>query len=271
MPFTAVAFCALVHSLSLPAAAQSYDELAGYSALIYTPVGALAPLPPSHRAETGRSGSRMLIQGRWGRLSPDAGLSNNTLGVGVDLPRGRWTLGGTLGYLSVSCTDDWEDFSDCDSDIMLGGSARTTLTTRPLGDGAPAGASRGRAASASTGRSIVVGFEGSAGFSPRQGEHAVALAASLPSGIVLDQGNIRVLPFLSPGLGYGRLGHAKFDEDDVSTSFASTLFLIGGGVGFEFPSSGFGAIVGFQKILRSGGGGTALGLTMNWSGSSARR
>jgi len=53
---------------------------------------------------------------------------------------------------------------------------------------------------------FVVGFEGSAGYSPKQGESAIAVAAGLPSGIVLQSGNMRITPFLTPGIGYGRLG-----------------------------------------------------------------
>ena len=120
-------------------------------------------------------------------------------------------------------------------------------------------------------RTFVIGFEGATGFSPRQGEQALALAASFPAGFVMEQRNLRVVPFLTPGIGYGRLGHTTFSEDDPSTSFGSALLLLGGGVGFEFRRSGFGGTVGFQKVARSGGGGTALGLTMNWGGSPSRR
>jgi len=251
------------------ATAQGNDEQAGYIALISTPVGALTPLPPAYGAESRRPATKMLFQGRWGRLSPDEGLSNNTLGVGVEVPKGRWTLGGTLGYLSVSCTEDWEEFSDCESDIMLGGSMRRTLVRRPLAPHARSSTAGETAARAD--RTFVIGIEGATGFSPRQGANALALAASFPSGFVMEQDNLRVIPFLTPGIGYGRLGDTKFSEDDPSTSYGSALLLLGGGVGFEFPRSGFGATVGFQKVMRSGGGGTALGLTMNWSGSSARR
>jgi len=267
-----LALCAAAIGIGAPAAAQSNAEVAGYLALSYTPVGALAPLPPSLGTGTTSTGSRYVLQGRWGRLSPATGLSNNTIGAGVEFPAGRWRVGGTLAYLSVSCTEDWEDFSDCDSDIMLGGSARTTLLTRPLDGRAPAVKRNGRrAAGAPSEKTFVLGFDGSLGFSPRQGEQATALAVGIPAGIAFESGNVRILPFLSPAFGYGRLGSTSFEEDEPSTTYSSTMMMIGGGVDFQFRQSGLGATIGFQKIMKTGGGGTALGLTMSWNGSSRSR
>lgn len=267
-----LALCAAAIGIGAPAAAQSNAEVAGYLALSYTPVGALAPLPPSLGTGATSTGSRYVLQGRWGRLSPATGLSNNTIGAGIEFPAGRWRLGGTLAYLSVSCTEDWEDFSDCDSDIMLGGSARTTLLARPLASHTPSGTRRGRgAASVRNEKTLVIGFEGSTGFSPRQGEQAIALAVGIPAGIAFESGNVRILPFLTPAFGYGRLGSTSFAEDAPSTSYSSTMLMVGGGVDFQFRESGLGATVGFQKIMKTGGSGTALGLTMSWNGSSRSR
>lgn len=266
------ALCLTILGRAPEAGAQGHEELAGYLALVYTPVGALTPLPPGDEVQPRRSGSRLRLRGRWGRLSPAEGLSNNTIGAGVDIPVGRWTLGGTLGYLSVSCSEDWEGFSDCDSDVMLGASARRVLVQRPLRGGAPSPRTgRRQAARATTGETLVLGFEGTTGFSPRQGEHAMAMAATFPAGIAFQKPTLRITPFLAPGLGYGRLGKTKFDEDETSKSYSSTLMMFGGGVGFDFIGSGFGATIGFQRIMRSGGGGTTIGLAMNWSGSSSRR
>ena len=251
-----------------PAAAQSDAEVSGYLALSYTPIGALTPLPPILGAAVPASGSRYALQGRYGRLSPSSGLSNSTIGAGVEFPAGRWSLGGTLGYLSVSCTEEWEDFSDCDSDIMLGGSARTTLLSRPMEGRAPHAEGT---AQRSVPKTLVIGFDVSGGYSPRQGEHAIALAVGVPAGISIESENMRVLPFLTPGIGYGRLSSTSFDEDAPSTSYASTLLMVGGGVGIQFKSSGIGATLGFQKILKTGGSGTALGLAMSWTGAGRAR
>ena len=250
--------------------AQSFDETAAYLALIDTHIGALAPFAPTERAERSNGQSRYLVQARYGRLSPIDGLQNSTLAVSVDRALGKWIAAGTLGYVSVSCTQEWEDFSDCDSDMMLGVSARRTLWRKPLSQTRPAVGNRQSAAARSVDRSLIAGIEGSAGYSPRQGERAMAVAASFPAGLIVQKQNLRVLPFLSPGIGYGRLGDTRFDEDDAATSFGTMLLMIGGGVGLEFLGSGFGATLGFQKVLKAGGSGTALGLAVSWNGSAPR-
>lgn len=264
------AACGLALGFGTTAAAQSDAEVAGYLALSYTPIGALAPSPPFLGGTSSASGSRYVLQGRYGRLSPSDGLSNTTIGAGIEFPVGRWSLGGTLAYLSVSCTEEWEDFSDCDSDIMLGGSARTTLLSRPLEGRSPA-AHSGRPAGAPGAKTFVIGFETGGGFSPRQGEQAIALSVGVPTGISIENGNMRLLPFLTPGFGYGRLGSTSFAEDAPSRSYASTMLMVGGGLGIQFTESGIGATLGFQKILKTGGSGTALGLTMSWNGPARSR
>jgi hypothetical protein len=47
--------------------------------------------------------------------------------------------------------------------------------------------------------------------------------------------------------------------------------MLGGGFGLEFGSSGLGATVGFQRVLKSSGGTTQLGLGLTWQGFTASR
>lgn len=50
---------------------------------------------------------------------------------------GRWTAGGTMGYPSVRCTEDWEEFVVCDVDTVtgIGASVRFLNVMRSGGGG----------------------------------------------------------------------------------------------------------------------------------------
>jgi hypothetical protein len=250
------------------AAAQSADEQSAYVALIYTPVAGLPPLPPL--SDTSRKNGVSLL-GRLGRTSRDGGaLTLTSYALGVEVPRGRMRLGATLGYLTASCGFDWQGSDQCAGDIMLGGTVRTLITNRPLNAGEAPRARKGSAQSGADGR-LVVGFDGSVGYSPRQGESAMAAAASLPTGLALQSGSVRITPFLTPGVAYGRLGKVETEEDEVATSHGSITFVIGGGLGLQFGTSGIGANVGFQRVMKSSGGATQLGIGMTWRGLTAAR
>jgi hypothetical protein len=250
------------------AAAQSADEQSAYVALIYTPVAGLPPLPPV--SDSSRKNGVALI-GRLGHTSRDGGaLTLTSYALGVEVPRGRMRLAATLGYLSASCGFDWQGSDQCAGDIMLGGSVRSLITNKPLSSGEAPRARKGARQSDGDGR-LVVGFDGSVGYSPRQGESAMAAAASLPTGLALQSGSLRIMPFLTPGVAYGRLGKVETEEDEAATSHGSITFVIGGGVGLQFGSSGIGANVGFQRVMKSSGGATQLGIGMTWQGLTAAR
>jgi hypothetical protein len=249
--------------LSVPALSQSAtaNDQSAYVALYYTPVAGLPPLAPSIDTSNHRLGSGVVLQGRLGQMSRRYGLSLTTMGLGVELPVGHWNVSGTLAYLSASCGPEWAGDSDCAGDIMIGASARRTLLTRPLGDAPSVKGKR-----ASNDQQFLLGLEGSGGFSPRQGEQALALAAGLPVALAFRNGDLRIVPFITPGLGYGRLGNVAYESDDFATSHGSLAPMLGGGIGLEFGRSGIGATLGFQKVFKSDGGTTQLGLGMTWQG-----
>jgi len=243
----------------------SSDQQSAYVALYYTPVAGLPPLAPSTDTSSHKLGSSVVFQGRYGQMTRGNELWLKTMGVGVELPVGHWNLAGTMAFLSASCTPDWNDVHDCTGDIMLGVSARRTLLSRPLGD-PPAPVKGKRPSRPQNDQSLLVGFEGAAGFSPRQSEEALALSAGVPVALAFRNGDVRILPFVTPGLGYGRLGHVIFEDEDVYTSHGTIMPMLGGGVGVEFGTSGIGASLGFQKVFKSNGGTTQLGLGMTWQG-----
>jgi|SRR5687768_4003021 len=252
-------------------AAQSADEQAAYAALIYTPVAGLSPLPPVADSLGRNLGSGVKLLGRFGHMSRGGGsLSLNTFGVGVEVPRGRMRLGATLAYLSASCNWEWKGDDDCAGDIMIGGSIRTLLTNRPLGASDPPQKGRQRAKPSNDSR-LLVGFDGSVGYSPRQGESAMAIAAGLPTAVALHSGTVRIVPFITPGIGYGRLGNVSYCDCEAPAPHGTFALMIGGGVGLEFGTSGIGANVGFQRVLKSSGGATQLGVGVTWQGLTAAR
>ena len=262
---------ALALSASM-AGAQSIDQQSAYRAMIYTPVAGLPPLPPVIDSLGRKGSSGITLQGRLGHMSRRGGLSLTTYGAGIEIPRGRMRLGATLAYMSASCGFEWEGDSDCSGDIMLGGSVRGLLVSTPVGE-KPAPPAKGRKAPPPPRNEsrFVVGFEGSAGYSPKQGESAIALAAGLPSGIAFQNGSMRITPFLTPGLGYGRLGSVAEFEDEPATSHGTIVPLIGGGVGLDFNTTGIGVNVGFQRVLKGAGGATQLGIGVTWQGVTATR
>lgn len=245
-------------------AAQSAEEQSAYVAMIYTPVAGLPPLPPLLDLVSGARNSGVVVHGRYGHLSRRGGLTLTSLGGGVEMPRGRWRLGGTMAYLNASCGLDWAGTNDCAGDVMFGASARTVLTERPLDASAP----RSRRGDGGT---FLLGFEGSTGFSPRQGEQALAASASLPAALSFTSGDVRVMPFLSPGLGYGRLSNVQFEQDESVTSHGSFMLMVGGGLALQFTGPGIGASLAFQRVFKSDGGATQLGLGFTWAGLAARR
>jgi hypothetical protein len=243
----------------------SNDQQSAYVALYYTPVAGLPPLAPSFDTSSHNSGSRVVLQGRYGQMNRGGELWLKTMGVGVEIPMGHWNLAGTMAYLAANCTPDWRDVHDCTGDIMLGATARRTFLNRPLGD-SPAPVKGKRPARPPNDESFLVGFEGAVGFSPRQSEQALALSAGVPVALAFRNGDVRILPFITPGLGYGRLGHVIFEDEDAYTSHGSILPMLGGGLGLEFGKSGVGVNLGFQKVFKSYGGTTQLGLGMTWQG-----
>jgi len=250
--------------LSVPALGQSANEAAAYVALYYTPVAGLPPLAPSTDTSSHPLGSGLVMQGRLGQMSRRGDLTLRTMGVGVELPVGHWSMSGTLAYLSANCGPDWAGDNDCAGDIMIGASARRTLLRRPLGDAPPVKGKRG--AQQSNDQQFLVAFEGSGGFSPRLGEQALALAAGLPLALSFRNGDMHFVPFITPGLGFGRMGNVVYTGDDFATSHGSLAPMLGGGIGLEFGRSGIGTTLGFQKVFKSTGGTTQLGLGMTWQG-----
>ena len=182
-------------------------------------------------------------------------------------------LGAMLAYMSASCGAAWEGDTDCAGDIMLGGSVRTLLTSRVVGQGDPASASEGqtgprarveRAAAAGRIRWVHRVFT-----APGRNSHGHWRRDTDGARPAERHGTHH--PSITLGIGYGRFSHVAYFEDETATSHGTFAFMVGGGLGLEFGTSGIGVNVGFQRLLKGQGGTTQLGIGMSWQGLTSAR
>jgi hypothetical protein len=248
--------CAIIGSLAAsllvaaytPAAAQSEQDaknFLAYLALSLTPPGALPPLltrsmaggPRALGGVTSPSSTglgALQVAGRYGRSrigtdSPDEDATFNTfVGTALFSAGEAATITGSVGIIDPTCSAE-----DCDSqwvfsvggDVALGG---TTLGATP------------------TSPRLSVGLSGEIGYTSEDELSALGAMAGVPVSIVLGSGQTKFVPYLVPGLGFGR---TRVDPEDAEESAAR--FLLGGGVGLMNLTSMVNVSVGFQKIFFS--------------------
>ena len=221
-----------------PASGQSVGDLAGWDAMIVSPIGAFTPRARGGLlAEGGTHDEIGLLYGRW-RYDQDDAIHND-LGVSLTRSRGRVTTSLTIEYLSLSC-------DACDSWLGVGAELGGTLAEARLrGDG-------GRAMIAS------VGVQASGGFARYRGDGSAngrSAAVRLPIGLALPLPGSRLALSVSPGLGVGRFTSADESAHGVRPMLGSALAL----------TTGPRLILdlGIQRILIDGGPMT-LGAGLSW-------
>ena len=184
--FAAIALVAAA-LVSSPARAKAQDlgNLAAYTALTFTPIGGLVPLPPP--SGTNR-GSAFLF--RYGNLDTEDNSLHN-LAVGGDFGTGPGRLGLTLGYTSCD---------GCDGNIMVGVDYTVSLTQDV----------------------VSVGLRPAFGFT-KNTEHdgtGISVGLSLPLGMNFSGTTGPVFtPYLSPALGFGRVS----DDGDSESGMRPVL------------------------------------------------
>jgi hypothetical protein len=117
---------------------------------------------------------------------------------------------------------------------------------RSLGTGASAG-------------SMVIGIRPAFGYGKLEEGTAMALSVDAPISVSMKVGQrINAVPFLAPGLGYGRLSPEEGDSE------SGTKMSLGGGIGFTNVVGNMGLNVGFRKIFVDEAP-TQFGLGMSWT------
>jgi hypothetical protein len=230
-------------SLGVAASAQaqgpSLGDAAAYVALSATPVGAMTPIVTS--AMLGRIPKGYSVSGQYGHLS-DNTAGFNSFGASISMPVSGFSLGGSLGMLSPSAQGS-------KSNLMLGANAETNLGAWALGDGKDANL-------------FTVSARGDFGWAnPDDGTGtnnsitALSFSAGVPVALVLKSGDMTFAPFVTPGLGWGRLSANGASE-------SGNRFMMGAGLGVS-NRNGWGVSVGMQKVFIDQGK-TVFGLNLSY-------
>lgn len=230
-------------SLGVAASAQaqgpSVGDIAGYVALSATPVGAMTPVVSS--AMLGRIAKGYSVTGQYGHVSDDA-LGFNSFGASISMPVSGFSLGGSLGFMSPSADGS-------KSNLMLGANAETNLGAWALGQGKNANL-------------FTMSVRGDLGWAnPDDGTGtdnsitALSFSAGAPFALVLKNGDMTFAPFVTPGLGWGRLSASGASE-------SGTRFMMGAGLGV-MHRNGWGVSAGMQKVFIDNGK-TVFGLNISY-------
>jgi hypothetical protein len=252
--------------------AQSDGAIAAYYSLLATPAAALPPLAPATRG--------LAVHASFGHSSPDPSLTNNTFGIGVDMPLGSARVGVTAGLISINCdegriADPENTCAPNESHFMLAGNVHKTLWSsavlRESASAPPRRRARAAASRASDLGTLSVGVDGQMGVAGL-GDAGTAFTASvgLPVALTLGNSRVHVVPFLTPGIGYGSLSRYIVADDGTTSGAGGMRAMLGGGIGVMSAHSGLGASLGFQKIFIDGGS-TQIGVGVTWQGLSAGR
>ncbi len=207
-------------------------DVAAYFALATTPPGGFAPIANAARA--GERADRSLSL-RYGRISVEDDDAVNNIGVTGDFGAGAGRLGITAG--AATC-------SDCDPLIMLGTDWTTPLLRRSMIDG-----------SLGLGLTAAVGI----GIPTSDDTEGVALSGSLGlplSMIAGDPARLRVIPYITPAVGFGAL-----TGDDGASD---VRLMLGGGIGVA-AARGVEISAGVQKVFVDEGK-AVLGISLTIGG-----
>ena len=230
--FASLALSALV--LAPQAQAQDDEGVFGYVALLGTPTAAFAPI-----ATPAMMGAQQIGLGysfRYGKVTGDD--APNSFGAGVSYGHTSGTWGFTAAYNSPSV-------DGIDGYMMLGGNYARTLTNIAM----------------SATSSLNIGLDAGLGWGSTEilATDATMLSAALnvPVSTVMGSGAWRFVPFVQPGLGYGRIS-----AEDESES--GTKFMLGLGLGIQDQTRGIGFNVGMQKVFQDEGE-NVIGLGFSWN------
>lgn len=186
------------------AGAQDGSDSAAYRALTQTPVSAL---PPDFDVGiTGERGNGVAVQARYGIVTFDTHLYIHNFGLGVSVPAGGTNLNATVGYYMPRC-----GVKVCHSHVMGSAGLSENLASIALGNGSKAS-------------TFDIGLQGSFGFAHPSDTTLASGALFVPFSLVPAPRGLRLVPYVSPGVGLGLV------RDDSGTT-AGLLFLFDAGLG----------------------------------------
>lgn len=235
-PLSLLVVVALPVLLATPAAAQSLDEFAAWSALIQSPIGGIVNAPPEGRNTAAPRKSIALNAGSW-RFGPGDDETTN-IGATLQLPAGRTSvvLNGMLSTV--------KDCSGCGG-LSIGGGLVYGLTSVDLGG---------------EGAHLDLALQPMANYgSWGEGDvTALTAALSLPVSVSVPVGPLTLRPFVTPGFGYGRV---SIDSE----AYGSTRTLLGYGVAIANRSGTVQAHIGSMAVhLEDAPSVTGIGLTLRF-------
>jgi len=216
---TGCSAAALLAVVASNARAQSAKDFAGFAGLMTTPIGALTPMGPAMSGDTSRYRVQ-LRYGRWQAVEGDGRANDAGVGVGIRGGRTRTTI--EIGYIHSSPCDDCDGLmAGVDMDIPIIESASSDRTGLRLGLNPSAGLMR-----------------------PTNGSGtALSAALSVPVSAAFKAGtSLLIVPFLSPGLGYGHISDSDFSE-------GGSRPMMGGGVTIAGTRNSTGVTISAHKVF----------------------
>ena len=222
----------LLAGLPSQAQAQSSSAFAGWVSLVTTPVGAFAPsvyVAPPPTAE--RRWGAQARYGHWQFASDDDNTTN--LGIGAAFTAGDGRLSVEVGRTTK------KDCSDCDA-YLVGSELHLPLVATEGG--------------------IAVTLNPEVGFMNESGNSdfsAFAAAVNVLLSYPVTAGsNTRVVPFVSPGVGFGRVSGGGSSE-------TGQRIIVGGGAAFVNVESGLQLTASLSKIIIDDGA-TVFGIALGY-------
>ena len=204
---------------SSTARAQSDNAIAGWAGLMVTPIGALSPVGPALPGD--ESAYRLhRREGHWQFAADDD--NTHDVGAGIGFRRGRTRTTIELGYIhKTGC-------SDCDG-FMAGADVDI-----PVVEAAPG-----------SGGGFRMSLNPAVGYAhPNDGSGtALSAALSVPVSTSFKVGtSALIVPFVSPGIGYGHLSESGFSQ-------GGSRYVLGGGVTIAGARSFTSVTISARKVF----------------------
>lgn len=215
---------AIPATTSAQTSGPSVGDIAAYAALITSPTGGLVPSVTSTMAGVGQS--KFGVGVRYGRVDGDGGALNNFAATGTMGVAKMATVSLTAGMRNAS-----SDVGSSQNDFIFGVGGDMMLAQRALSESEDAA-------------KFILGLNADIGYGSGDGASSTAASVGVPLSLSFNgSGSSKIVPFLTPAFGYGRV------SVDGEGSESGSRFMFGGGVGLHQISNGVSVNFGFQKVL----------------------